>query len=71
MKRDEQPEKPCHPYGQSLLQSREIKFCLSVGFSAEQTRNLVALIEIHIFRRTQAEFYRKRYHYAGPAKSDI
>lgn len=45
-KRFEQPEKSCGPCGQSHLQSREIKFCLSVGFLAEQTRNLVAGIEI-------------------------
>lgn len=45
-KRFEQPEKSCRPCGQSHLQSREIKFCLSVGFLAEQTRNLVAGIEI-------------------------
>lgn len=45
-KRFEQPEKSCRPCGQSHLQSREIKFCLSVGFLAEQTRNLMAGIEI-------------------------
>ena len=45
-KRFEQPEKSCCPCGQSHLQSWEIKFCLSVGFLAEQTQNLVTGIEI-------------------------